>query len=166
MLENMWRTFLMILVIESFFSSTVWAFNYKAIESGASYVSVKEYLLARGNNVIELDENRLTTADNLNTLATFVFNGDKLCEVLTNYNKKSFKWIVSFIDLKTRELGSPLRMTPKGENWGDGFTILWQSGQQTLFYDVGRLDLYNGEYAVVKSTEIDGSICGQTVLMR
>lgn len=135
------------------------AFDYIAIHSGDSYQTVREYLLSRGNKVVELDENRLTTADNSNILATFEFKDDKLCRVLTNYNERNFKWILSFIDLKTREYGSPVRMVAKGENWGDGFIIHWQNDRQTLLYNVGKLDLYGRESSIVKSAEIDGTIC-------
>jgi len=141
------------------FCNEVAAFDYKEVKSGDSYETVKRIFNSKGNTVNELDETRLTTEYGSNILATLVFKDDKLCKVYTDYGEREFRWIISDIDYRIRHYGNPLKVVASGEAWGDGFTILWEHQNQTIIYDVGKLDLFGKQCSTVKSTKIDGNIC-------
>ena len=155
---GLWFNLVFFLIIFVFLGE-VQAFDHKEIKSGDDYETVKNFIDSKGNKLIALDENRLTTEYGANILATFVFKDNKLCKVYTNYGEREFKWILSDIDYKIRQHGSPFKVVSSGEAWGDGFTIHWQNQNQTLIYDVGKLDLFGKKCSIVKSTEIDGNIC-------
>ena len=149
----------MVVVVMLSFISEVKAFNYSEIKSGDTYDTVKNFLIQRGEKVIDFNEYLIKTEFGM-SLTDFIFVNKRFCEVRMKYQKRKFGSILADIDKHARDYGTPINMEPKGINWGDGFTIKWRKNNQVVNYDVGEIPIVLGKpQAVVENNITDLNYC-------
>ncbi len=109
----------------------------------ATYEDILQGLLDRGDMIVSKDKGSIVALYRFNNdiVNEFLFSMDRLQKVVTFVSDQSLVTSLMELDKNFRRYGAPVEVVPVGDDWGQGFMMIWQRSGERYSYTVTDLPL-------------------------